>query len=109
MKGLDDVMSLSAGATDSICAVRAAGLVQCWGGASSCQFGRPPCGRRLRFDHPVRIPGLRDVVEVSVGANSSCALVETGEVLCWGSGTYGQLGIELDGSTAEPVQVPGFP
>lgn len=44
---------------------------------------------------------------IGAGREHSCALRTTGEVLCWGSNVYGQLGV-AGGDRSSPVAVPGL-
>ncbi|APR77979.1 BNR repeat domain protein [Minicystis rosea] len=48
----------------------------------------------------------RDPIDVSTGGNFTCALLGTGEVLCWGYGKDGQLGNGGISPTAVPQAVP---
>lgn len=69
---------------------------QCWGRNSDGQLGD---GTQLPRTQPVNINGFSgEVMSVALGAEHSCALVQTGAVQCWGSNTAGQLG---DGTTTE--------
>ncbi|MBL8741980.1 MAG: protein kinase [Myxococcales bacterium] len=52
------------------------------------------------------VAGSARVVEVAVGAQHSCARLDSGAVTCWGRGTEGQLGAPILGS-APPVMVTG--
>jgi alpha-tubulin suppressor-like RCC1 family protein len=71
------------------------GSVWCWGaiatpaGGYLGQLGNGGDGGQST---PVQVPGLSDVTAVVAMAFSSCALLKTGEVRCWGFGGSGQLG-----------------
>jgi alpha-tubulin suppressor-like RCC1 family protein len=41
---------------------------------------------------PLNVEGITDAVAIGVGAAHSCALLATGELVCWGSNNLGQLG-----------------
>ena len=88
------------------CALSQAGGVQCWGYNGSGTLGD---GTTERRDGPVAVIGLASgVAALDAGSNSTCAVTANGQVWCWGSNTYGQIG---DGTTEDrltPVQVSGL-
>lgn len=107
---LTDVVRITAG-TDATCAVRRDGTVWCWGinprlgdGLGMLGDGRAPdetCGVRLGVviqcrTRPVRVVGIDNAVDVSMGSGHTCAVLATGEVRCWGYNDHGELG---DGTT----------
>lgn len=79
--------------------------VQCWGGSNAfSQLGRPivqaPWGYTLS--------GLRQIVQITVGARHGCAGTVDREVYCWGDGSQGQIGSAVATTTAEAVRVEGM-
>ncbi len=111
--GTADLQGLSAGESDA-CAVLSAGGVDCWGGNDSGQLGNGtkggpehcvagPCSTK-----PVPVTGISDATGVSVGAETSCALLATGHVECWGANEYGQLGDGTSSNSDTPVEVNGI-
>jgi alpha-tubulin suppressor-like RCC1 family protein len=103
-----DVDGLASGVSDigagsaHACAVVATG-VKCWGFNSDGQVGDGTIGDVLS---PSQVVGLAaDVVKITGGANHSCALTRTGEVYCWGSNGFGQLGTGDYVSSTVPVLV----
>lgn len=79
--------SLSAGQVHN-CLARD-GLVYCWGDNGSGQLGVGDIEPRLV---PTLIPSVSGIIQVSVGAEHSCLLDNTGSVACFGSNKDGQLG-----------------
>jgi alpha-tubulin suppressor-like RCC1 family protein len=69
--------------------------VRCWGGASYGELGYGNIDNIGDDETPesagnVNVGG--NVVQIATGAYHSCALLDTGAVRCWGSGSSGQLG-----------------
>jgi alpha-tubulin suppressor-like RCC1 family protein len=76
------------------CAVLSNGTIRCWGDNGSSQLGNNGNGPNSLW--PVTVSGITDAVDVKAGGWHTCALLNSGEVRCWGGNSYGQLG---DGST----------
>jgi len=55
----------------------------------------------------VRVAGLSDATQISVGNSNSCALTKTGDVHCWGANGGGQLGDGTLDARSGPVRVKG--
>ena len=82
-------------ATEHTCALLEGGAVRCWGSGALGKLGlgnvvfvgddEPPSAVG-----PVNLGGV--AIQIAAGAVHTCALLETGEVLCWGQGNNGQLG-----------------
>lgn len=89
------------------CAVSATGEVYCWGYNRQGQVGD---GTTDHAYDATRVTGLpAPAVEVRTHANSTCALLTTGDVFCWGSNDYGQLGSGTLGTpslTPQRVELP---
>lgn len=103
------VRQLSCGGNDA-CLVTDAGAVFCWGQNTRGQVGDGTRGTPR--DTPAAVPEIDGVaakaVHVETHAGHTCALLDTGGVMCWGSNSGGNLG---DGTTTErlsPVAVTGL-
>ncbi|WP_444843307.1 RCC1 domain-containing protein [Dietzia maris] len=92
VRHVSDVAAVSVG-HEHYCALHADRTVSCWGTNSWGQLGN---GTHANSSHrAAKVSGLSDVADVSAsraGAHS-CALHIDGDVSCWGSNEYGQLGI----------------
>lgn len=83
------------------CALLSTGKVRCWGMSGYGQLGY---GNELSVGDDERPADVGDVnlgafaTQITAGSGHTCALLATGNVRCWGSGRYGQLGYgnELD-------------
>ena len=106
--GLTQVGIVAAGPYHS-CAARRDGNTFCWGDNAYGQVGDGTRESRLS---PVPVPGVGDARGLALGggldSGHTCALADSGIVLCWGKNHRGQLG---DGSAEDrlsPVQVAGI-
>jgi alpha-tubulin suppressor-like RCC1 family protein len=89
------------------CAIMSTGALKCWGDGSNGAVGDSTAGTARTS--PTQVTGLTaNVVNVEIGYLSSCAVLSTGAVNCWGMNGFGQLG---DGTTTDrnaPVAVSGL-
>ncbi|MCA9543684.1 MAG: SUMF1/EgtB/PvdO family nonheme iron enzyme, partial [Myxococcales bacterium] len=102
-----------AGGHDHTCGLDRGGDVWCWGQNGTGQLGRPEDGedapeRRsaygprvwpqpvLAATHDEQSQALWDQLKpaqaLALGSHTTCALLASGRVACWGRGTYGMLG-----------------
>lgn len=108
-----DVVGLASGVKqisvgyNSSCALKLSGSLVCWGYNGDGELGN---GSTTNSSVPVQVAGLLGGVDsISVGADNACAVLETGEVNCWGLADRGALGNGQTGPNAlTPVQV-GLP
>jgi len=100
--------SIAVGAVHT-CATLSGGTVQCWGGDEYGQIGDGDDGQANQMS-AADVLGLADAVTVTVGFDHTCALGETGVVLCWGRDVDGQVGNGGVGQVDKlaPVVVQGF-
>lgn len=97
--------SLTAG-TYHMCGVSTGNAALCWGNNSYGELGYlTPSGSQAT---PGQVTGLTSgVASVVTGFFHSCALLATGNVMCWGQNVFGQLGTgQFNGST--PTTVAGI-
>lgn len=107
VKGLGNVVMLAVG-FDHSCALTSHGNVKCWGNNQQGQLGD---GSATNRKVPVAVKGLSSgVMAISAGGDSTCALMESGSIKCWGSLLLGKDAngeSELDYFPV-PVAVTGF-
>ncbi|HMI94303.1 MAG TPA: hypothetical protein VK509_23185 [Polyangiales bacterium] len=73
------------------CALRKDGTVWCWGSNRRGQLGIGAAPTQSTLPAAVDALGA-DTVGIAVGAQHSCAIESSGELLCWGDNSDGQLG-----------------
>ena len=111
--GFSNVQKIALGGSHS-CAIKN-GDVYCWGSGGNGQLGdnngdyhENPTPQRVQRvvelpDGAVEVAELPySAVEIALGRDHSCAVLENGNVYCWGKGNYGQLG---DGNIGSHEQV----
>jgi alpha-tubulin suppressor-like RCC1 family protein len=106
---LTDVRQVSAGETHS-CAATLNNRARCWGSNNELRLGNGSAFDSLRPGVVVASSGgsqLTQVRSVVAAGRSSCALLTTGQVRCWGDHDMGQIGDGPPDSAnhAEPVAV----
>ncbi|HEY6562683.1 MAG TPA: choice-of-anchor D domain-containing protein [Polyangiaceae bacterium] len=77
------------------CALLDAGNVRCWGAGGSGALGYGNMNRIGNDELPVSAGDVNiggRVVQLAAGSDHTCALLDTGNVRCWGAGYKGQLG-----------------
>jgi alpha-tubulin suppressor-like RCC1 family protein len=111
VRQLTGAVQISA-ASNHACAVVPGGTVECWGSDPYGQLGDIAT-------RPIPIRGLVGATAVAAGGGAipdkiaendseySCAIVDSGQVWCWGDDRAGQLGDGTTASSALPVQVVG--
>jgi hypothetical protein len=106
ISGLSGVAAISVGGNHG-CAVLSDGTMKCWGDDSHGQLGD---GTTMLTSAPVvkglvAVTGLTGAVGVSTNGNSTCALLSSGTIRCWGAGP---LGDGVTNQTSSPIAVPGL-
>ena len=100
--GFTDIREFSVGGTAysmTVCGIHEDGGVSCAGSPLGAN-GDPNMTA-------TRVAGITGATKVIVGTDAACALAG-GKVLCWGSGSYGQLGNGATDRSATPVEVSGI-
>lgn len=100
---LDSVVQVVAGGFHT-CIRRASGRVSCWGLNTSGQCGVPvypdgePNRRRATVLAPTEMESLSNAADLAAGSEHTCAILASGQIVCWGSNTNGQLALSAASS-----------
>ncbi|MGB2278342.1 MAG: hypothetical protein ACPH5Y_08160, partial [Candidatus Poseidoniaceae archaeon] len=92
------------------CAILDNGSVKCWGRDDHGQSGDGGTGLNTNTpsSNPVDLGIGRTAVAIGAGDAHTCAILDNGEMKCWGRHTWGQLGIGTTSSDEQsPVSVSG--
>ncbi|MEQ1878307.1 MAG: RCC1 repeat-containing protein, partial [Bdellovibrionia bacterium] len=87
--------------TNHSCALMADETVRCWGDDLYGQMGTS--GGETDRPTPTTVTGLSGVTKLVSGKNHTCALLNSGEVKCWGQNTYSQMSLAAGGISETPV------
>jgi alpha-tubulin suppressor-like RCC1 family protein len=82
--GVNDAVDVQVGGSHA-CALRATGEVVCWGMDGTRGDGAEYRGDAYFTTSAAPVPGLTDVVVLEAGSYGNCAVVEGGELWCWGA------------------------
>ena len=94
---LTGITQITSGAMHS-CALLNSGSVRCWGDNGFGQLGN---GTTRDASVPLAVAGITNAVAIDSASTSlsTCAVLATGGVRCWGRNHHGQLG---NGTTTDP-------
>lgn len=105
---LTEALEIGAG-EDHACAVLIDGRLECWGENRNGELGQPASLRRSY--RPLPVEGVTEAVQVAVGLDTTCVLLASGHVECFGWGGGGELGDGQSGGeyhSYTPVEVQGL-
>ncbi|MCB1174040.1 MAG: hypothetical protein KDK39_10760 [Leptospiraceae bacterium] len=92
---MGDVVTQIAAGGYHTCALLNTGNVRCWGLGSSGRLGYANTNDIGDDESPVSVGDVNvggTVTQIAVGGGHTCALLNTGNVRCWGAGADGRLG-----------------
>ena len=99
------VVKISSGRNHN-CALLQSGTVKCWGQNTHGQLGDDSATNSLI---PVQVYGLTSgVIDIAAGRDSTCALLNSGSVKCWGDNKFWQLGDGTRTNRYVPTNVNGL-
>ena len=99
----DKIVSVAAGSSHTL-AVTSQGAVFSWGNGAFGKLGHDDGNNDVRIPKQVELKRKR-IARIACGADFSAALSESGEVLTWGAGSYGNLGHGDNGDQPRPKLV----
>jgi cysteine-rich repeat protein len=81
---------------DHSCVIYDDGDVSCWGNSEGGQLGLSTTQNIGDDEHPSSEPALSfaaSAIQIVAGFSHTCVLLENGDVHCWGSNSFGQIGL----------------
>jgi alpha-tubulin suppressor-like RCC1 family protein len=102
---IGSITELSAGASACVLGAATPGGVWCWGPDFTGELGN---GSYNSGPSPVMVTGLTNTTTYgfSSGEGFACALTSNGQISCWGSNDYGQLGVGASPASLSSSDVP---
>jgi alpha-tubulin suppressor-like RCC1 family protein len=99
--GLPPIQAIAAGGMHT-CALAADGRVFCWGDDAAGQIGDGHEGNGFHTLVPfaVGLPG--PALSIAAGERQTCAVIEGGQLRCWGEGSFGLFGQLTGGNVTTP-------
>lgn len=114
------VRQLAAGGNHTCALLSGSGAVRCWGANNKGQLGiaalytatnpanpnwgdtanETPYQLQVQYSGGISFGTGRVALQISAGANHSCATLDTGTVRCWGANNAGQLGLGTTNMTS---------
>ncbi len=88
------------------CALTGAGELYCWGLDFFGELGRGALEEEVVFPTPAPVVGGLAFADFMGGQFSTCGLTPGGELYCWGSNSFGEVGM---GAFSDPDDFPAFP
>lgn len=107
-KTCQGIVDLAGRVLQSNCVIMSSGTLYCWGLNKAHQLGRGSDPGIPTHPQPVHaLPGGEPLVAKSVaaGEDNTCAVLQNGKAVCWGSGSNGMLG---NGTTDGSSSTPGY-
>ena len=101
------VIEIATGITHT-CAITDTDDIKCWGSNSKKQLGYTANALSSIAQNVENLPTDTVPVKIATGNRHSCALMDNGDVYCWGDNTYGQLGnstVAIGSYSQTPVKV----
>ncbi|MBO2946186.1 S-layer homology domain-containing protein [Paenibacillus sp. F411] len=105
VQGLPTIQAIAGGVGYHKLALDEEGEVWGWGRNEGGQVGD---GTFIKRTSPVKVQGLKDVIQIAAGEYNSLALKSDGTVWAWGHNDYGEIGDGTKTSRSIPVQVSGL-
>ena len=110
--GLTNIIDIAAGNKHAV-ALREDGTVWAWGTRDAGALGggdAMPAGnlRVVSSLAPIRVPGLEGITHIAVGGTHNLALTRDGQVMSWGTGHSGELGVGTRDVGWRPAKVIGL-
>ena len=95
-------VALSSGALHT-CAILDNGSVSCWGYGWHGQLGNGGTSQKSTPTLTSSLGTGRTAVALASGSYHTCAILDNGDVSCWGMGIYGQLGNGANSNKSTPA------